>query len=113
MGADLVVHGMAGFGRSHPETSRLFFGLRPIMRITTEEGRFRFPAILGILPELGMGVTKRGDAEFFLSVHPFTISYLVAPHLAIELDPVESLFVSLDSAHLQGVFGVNLGLVAR
>src|SRR5262249_15909815 len=112
--ADLVVHGMAGFGASPLQTSRLFFGLKPIMRITTEEGRFRFPAIFGaILPELGMGVAKDEGAEFFLSAHQFPISYLAAPHLAIELDQVESLFVSLRSAHLQGVVGINLGLVAR
>jgi hypothetical protein len=113
IGADLVVHGIGGLGPSHPETSHLLFGLRPILRVTTDEGRFRFPAVLGVLPEVGMGLVKDGGPELFLGFHPFTIGYLVVPHLAIDLDPVASLFVSVDTARVQGVVGMNLGLVVR
>jgi hypothetical protein len=88
-------------------------GIAPVLRFHKNGSRWRFPSVFGaILPEVGVTVLT-GRPALHIAFDPLPIAAAVTRHLAVEMHPIQSLFVfPFDGTMWMGA-GTGLSFVIR
>ena len=88
--------------RDMPPEQRLMFGISPSFRITRAGSRLRFPAVLPtFVPELGVSLSSRYRPEMLLEFHPFTMGFLLTPHVTLELESTAMFLIPSDNRQVE------------